>query len=570
MRGLGRCRIRCRMTLTFGLFGKGKNMTRSRYSVVALTFVMLVLGRQSLAQETEQVKIDYVAHTMTIAGGAFGTVTPTVHLAGTLLTVTSFNSTTQVIVASLPTSFVPGTYRLQVRNNNSGVVDELDITIGTTGPPGPQGPIGLTGATGAQGPAGSRGPVGLQGPIGLTGAIGPAGATGAIGPQGVKGDTGAIGAQGPQGGPGPQGLTGAIGPQGSKGDIGAAGPQGPQGPAGTSFSLPFVGLDSTQGPPALSIQKDGDGAVALFNSTSSLNTQPALVVATNANNAAAGALFEANNPNASYPVLLSRTFGLASAAFFAVENPQSSAPALLVVGNGVGRAAEFSGNVEVTGALTINGQPAGLQGPQGPTGPLGPVGAQGPQGPKGDTGATGAMGAGGAAGPQGPQGALGPQGATGPAGPAGPQGPQGVQGSPGPAAFVQVTSDSHITQTILTTTYVNLCSISFTPTASTVLLTASTFVLNNNFNVNGPMENNFFEASTFIRKTINGVVQNFDQTTAFAAETEEYGRSDFQKIVTFDSVPVGVPITYDLQGYSYTGAAANRCSLSVAEIHGSN
>lgn len=107
-----------------------------------------------------------------------------------------------------------------------------------------------------------------------------------------------------------------------------------------------------------------------------------------------------------------------------------------------------SGTVqEVSGFMTVNDIPEGLQGPQGDQGPAGAdgrdgrdgdngeQGCEGPPGPKGDDGDPGPDGLPGIEGPPGPDGCpgdVGPTGARGPTGPTGNPGPTGATGATGP------------------------------------------------------------------------------------------------------------------------------------------
>ena len=157
----------------------------------------------------------------------------------------TFNASTLIVTATLPSVPAPGTYLLTLQKNNKvnngdddSAIASIDLAIGTGGSQGPQGPQGPKGDTGAAGPAGATGPAGPVGSIGpagsqgLTGATGPKGDTGAVGatgvtgPQGLKGDKGDVGAAGSQGLQGVQGLKGDTGAVGAAGETGPHGPQG--------------------------------------------------------------------------------------------------------------------------------------------------------------------------------------------------------------------------------------------------------------------------------------------------------------------------------------------------------
>lgn len=123
--------------------------------------------------------VDYATNQITVTGQAFSPNggTPTVTFYSSPLTVLSYSNTQ--LIATLPNTLTPGTYRLTVASravpNQPG---SLDVTLGAAGPVGPQGPVG---------PMGPMGPQGLAGPQGLPGATGPAGAEGPAGPQGPAG-----------------------------------------------------------------------------------------------------------------------------------------------------------------------------------------------------------------------------------------------------------------------------------------------------------------------------------------------------------------------------------------------
>jgi hypothetical protein len=96
---------------------------------------------------------------------------------------------------------------------------------------------------------------------------------------------------------------------------------------------------------------------------------------------------------------------------------------------------QFTGSVDITGSLILNGNPNGFQGTQGRQGPQGIQGSQGNQGPIGPQGNQGPTGLQGTTGAQGNQGPQGIQGITGAQGNQGPIGPQGNQGPIGPQGF---------------------------------------------------------------------------------------------------------------------------------------
>src|SRR3989337_1931817 len=147
--------------------------------------------------------------------------------------------------------------------DTSGQPVDLDLIVGTPGPPGIQGPPGNDGAPGTQGiqgPPGADsivpGPQGLQGIPGLPGADGAQGIPGNDGAQGIQGLQGLPGNDGAPGSPGAQGDQGIQGIQGVPGNDGAQGLQGPPGIVSTlrvPLAIPVLAaLAWTNMPSALS------------------------------------------------------------------------------------------------------------------------------------------------------------------------------------------------------------------------------------------------------------------------------------------------------------------------------
>ncbi len=114
--------------------------------------------------------VDYTHSTMTVAGQNFGSNSV---VALDSVTFPTASAASNKIVANFPggsppSSFVPGTYSLTVRNGNQPPA-LFALTIGASGrrsqgvqgvagPAGPQGQQGIQGSTGAAGPAGPPGP----------------------------------------------------------------------------------------------------------------------------------------------------------------------------------------------------------------------------------------------------------------------------------------------------------------------------------------------------------------------------------------------------------------------------
>ncbi len=107
----------------------------------------------------EDATVNLAKSYISLAGSNFSptSVAPSVTVGGTSRTVFSFTST--AIVVEVPSTLAAATYLVTVTNSvpHSG---SAYIAVGAVGPQGPAGP------TGAQGPAGATGPAGPQGPAG--------------------------------------------------------------------------------------------------------------------------------------------------------------------------------------------------------------------------------------------------------------------------------------------------------------------------------------------------------------------------------------------------------------------
>jgi len=125
--------------------------------------------------------------------------------------------------------------------------DGINGNDGAPGTPGPAGGQGAPGSAGTPGTNGTNGKDGAPGPSGPPGSPGEKGGDGPPGPQGAEGKPGGegvsvpgpMGAPGSKGDPGPEGPAGPVGGPGANGPPGSAGQMGPPGP---------VGPDGGQGP----------------------------------------------------------------------------------------------------------------------------------------------------------------------------------------------------------------------------------------------------------------------------------------------------------------------------------
>jgi hypothetical protein len=112
--------------------------------------------------------INYPKNQVTLTGSGFEpeNAAPTVEFNGAALRVVS--ATNDRIVATLPATVAPGTFRIKVEPKSGGSA-VFDMTYGAVGPQGPAGAPGQAGAPGAAGPAGPAGPTGPQGAAGPSG-----------------------------------------------------------------------------------------------------------------------------------------------------------------------------------------------------------------------------------------------------------------------------------------------------------------------------------------------------------------------------------------------------------------
>ena len=143
----------------------------------------------------------------------------------------------------------------------------------------------------------------------------------------------------------------------------------------------------------------------------------------------------------------------------------------------------------------------GPTGPQGERGPPGETGAQGPQGETGPRGEVGAAGPPGSQGPAGPAGETGPQGPQGPAGTEGPAGPPGPIGPEGPAAARTFARSENRPPVTLTTEGARLlCSVQITTSGGRVYIAGSVDLLNESYDLAGPVAQNIVDVSVEMRR----------------------------------------------------------------------
>lgn len=116
-------------------------MSSWRHFASILFALTVSLAATAAATVINSVAISYTSSQITITGAGFvvNGSAPTVTFNGVGVALVSFSHTQ--IVASLPTSTSPGTYRLDVVNAAGGAF-EMDVTYGAIGPQGPIGPLG--------------------------------------------------------------------------------------------------------------------------------------------------------------------------------------------------------------------------------------------------------------------------------------------------------------------------------------------------------------------------------------------------------------------------------------------
>src|SRR5579871_5585448 len=143
----------------------------------ALCIIGLLCGKAGAATTNPTITTavaNYAKMQLNLGGQNFSPtgILPTVSIAGTKLTVASYNDTT--VQTNLPQGLY-GSFLIAL-TNSAGATGTFAITLGTVGPAGPAGPTG---------PAGPIGPTGATGPKGATGPTGPAGPQGPAGPTGA-------------------------------------------------------------------------------------------------------------------------------------------------------------------------------------------------------------------------------------------------------------------------------------------------------------------------------------------------------------------------------------------------
>jgi hypothetical protein len=135
------------------------NSRRFAIAVLALIAPCLYGATTPPAPVVNEGTINYTSNQVTLIGSGFEprSESPIVLFNGSQLNLVSASDAQ--IVAKLPSSVVPGTFKVVVKTE-SGEKAGFDLTYGAIGTQGPAGPVGPAGPAGPTGPTGPQGPNG--------------------------------------------------------------------------------------------------------------------------------------------------------------------------------------------------------------------------------------------------------------------------------------------------------------------------------------------------------------------------------------------------------------------------
>jgi trimeric autotransporter adhesin len=306
------------------------NMTSAGRMCILLLIAFAPLASRAQTPVIADATVDLSKSYIALTGSNFSPtgIAPTVVVGGTSRTVFSFTDSLAVVEA--PSSLAAATYLVAVTNS----VPKSGSAYVTVGAVGPQGPTGLTGPQGPAGAAGATGPAGPQGPAGAIGPAGPQGPAGTVTLpfSGSGADTTTplftITTTSPQqpaiAGTGAQALSGG----------GATGGTGVAGYGGSSNGL--LNYVSSIGGPGV-YASGGEGTQPLDSGGPGVQAIGGAVAADSSGNGGAGI--------AAYGGKGTGTYTPGGDGIFAEGGTGSS----------TGLAGDFSGDVNVTGALSKSG-----------------------------------------------------------------------------------------------------------------------------------------------------------------------------------------------------------------------
>jgi hypothetical protein len=217
------------------------------------------------------------------------------------------------------------------------------MTSGTSGSNGTNGSSGSSGTSGVDGASGTSGSNGTDGSSGSNGTDGSSGTSGSNGTDGSSGSNGTDGSSGTSGSNGTDGTSGSNGTDGTSGSNGTDGSSGSNGTDGTS------GSNGTDGTSGTSVSVTGtNNYIGKFDSTGATIT---LVDSSIQDN---GALVTISSDVTIEGILTAREIHMdyvtSSVLFTSGSNK---------FGNTLDDTHQFTGSVNITGSISLNGQAIG-------------------------------------------------------------------------------------------------------------------------------------------------------------------------------------------------------------------
>jgi len=305
-----------------------------------------------------ELHIDYVTSSVMYTSGStkFGdTIDDTHEFTGSLFISGSVNITSgSLVIDGVPFSaMTSGTSGSNGSDGTSGTsgVDGVSGTSGTSGTDGTSGSNGTDGSSGSNGTDGTSGSSGTSGVDGVSGTSGTSGSngtdgsSGSNGTDGTSGSSGISGVDGTDGSSGTSGVDGVSGTSGTSGSNGTDGTSGSNGTDGTSGSSGTSGVDGVSGTSGTSGSNGTDGSSG--TSGDSLFAQTGSMWATTNDVEITGSLKIKGTLTAEeYNVTL-----ISSSVLYSSGSTK--------FGDTFDDKHSFTGSVDITGSITLNGQAIG-------------------------------------------------------------------------------------------------------------------------------------------------------------------------------------------------------------------
>jgi hypothetical protein len=298
--------------------------------------------------------------TITNLTGTTATFSSQVNVSGSLnvtgslyINGTSYTAATSGTSGSNGTDGSSGTSGSNGTDGTSGS-NGTDGSSGTSGSNGTDGSSGSNGTDGSSGTSGSNGTDGSSGSSGSNGTDGSSGSSGSNGTDGSSGSSGSNGTDGSSGSSGSNGTDGSSGSSGSNGTDGSSGTSGSNGTDGSSGSNGTDGSSGTSGSNGTDGSSGTSVTVSGTNNTIGKFQTGATTTLIDSNISDNGTLVTINSDVTIEGILTAREIHMdyvtSSVLFTSGSNK---------FGNTLDDTHQFTGSVNITGSISLNGQAIG-------------------------------------------------------------------------------------------------------------------------------------------------------------------------------------------------------------------